>query len=326
MAVSVAATRAGDGLRPIDGSRDLGQIIELLRLVFGESLDADDRQFFGDNGSGTMNDLMHRFNPGSARLSNGFVWQIDGRIVGNATFLTTKTWDRYLVANVAVHPSYRRQGYARGLMQAVTSSIQARGGRVILLQVVKNNKSAVDLYKSLGYESIGNMTTWYASASRFSQISLGDGPSPDIQPLSGRQWRDAYALDTACVPADLNWPEPLPPDAYRRTLWQKVADFMNGRQSETWITTDSHAALTGLASITSEWGRSHIITLRVKPEWKGRLERPLVAKTFRRLKYLARRSVRIDHPEEDEITAQLLQEANFTVQRTLTHMRLDISR
>ena len=73
-------------------------------------------------------------------------------------------------------------------------------------------------------------------------------------------------------------------------------------------------------------GRSHLLTLRVHPDTAGRLERPLLAKLVRRLQYLPRRNVRIDHPDNDSVAGALLSEANFTVQRTLTHMRLDLSR
>lgn len=327
MAISVPATHTGEGLRPVNMSRDLPQIVELLKLVFGESLEREDPQLFGGNGQNAMNDLIYRFNPAAARLSNGFVWQTDGRIVGNATLLTTKSWDRYLVANVAVHPAYRRQGIARAMMNGVTASIKSRGGRVILLQVVKDNQSAIDLYKSLGYASIGNMTSWHVTASRVRQISddEGDGSMLRIQPLQDRCWREAYDLDTAHVHADLNWPEPLQPNAYRRTIWRKVSDFMNGRQRETWTAFDSQNHAAGLVTIASEWGHSHVITLRVRPDRAGSFERPLLAKVIRRLAYLPKRNVRIEHPEADDLTSKLLREANFSVQRTLTHMRLDIS-
>lgn len=321
-------TRVEDGVRPVDMSRDLPQVIELLKLVFGDTLDSDEQQMFGTGGSGAVNGMVYRFHPTAARLSNGFVWQSDGRIVGNATLLTTRSWDRYLVANVAVHPTYRRHGIARMLMQAINESVKRRGGRVILLQVVKDNHPALTLYHSLGYRSIGNIVTWYATPSRLKEIPVGspDHSTPTIELLPGRRWREAYQLDTARVHADLNWPEPLQPDAYKRTLFRKAADFLNGRQTETWSVNEADNRLVGLASIYGEWGRSYLLTLRVHPDWAGQLERPLLAKIIRRLRYLPRRNIRIDHPEADELTTQLLKESNFTVQRTLTHMRLDISR
>lgn len=328
MIVAIHADGQGDGLRPVDITRDLPQVVDLLRMVFGESLEGDEQKLFGDVGSGAVNGLIYRLQPSAARLSNGFVWQADGRIVGNATLLTTKAWDRYLVANVAVHPSFRRQGIARALMEATTAYVRNRGGHVVLLQVVKDNHSAIDLYKSLGYESVANMTTWYTTASRLRDIpaALPGGTEPAIEQLPGSRWREAYELDTSHVGADLNWPEPLATDAYRHTFWQRASDFLNGRQTETWSTVDRQGRLTGLASIYGEWGRSYYLTLRIRPDQAGQLERPLMAKLIRRLRYLPRRNARIDHPEADEVTNKLLQESNFTVQRTLTHMRLDLTR
>lgn len=327
MVITVSEARANDGLRPIDMARDVPQIVELLKMVFGEALELDDGQLLGDDVGAQISSLFYRFNPATSRLANGFVWMADGRIVGNVTLLPTKAWDRFLVANVAVHPNYRRRGIARAMMHAVTSAVKTRGGRAILLQVVKDNDSAIDLYRSLGYVGIGHMTTWFSSSSRLRRLDPPAGAPPiDIRPLPGRRWREAYALDTACVPADLNWPEPLRPDAYRQSFWQRLGDLMNSRLFETWVVADADDRLAGLATISSQWGRSHQLTLRVHPAVAGQLERPLLAKLVRRLQQLPRRNVRIDHPDDDAVAGALLSEANFTVQRTLTHMRLDLSR
>jgi ribosomal protein S18 acetylase RimI-like enzyme len=327
MVITIPEARPGDGLRPIDVARDVPQIIDLLKMVFGEALELDDGQLLGDDVGASLSTLFYRLNPATSRLANGFVWLADGRIVGNVTLLPTKSWDRYLVANVAVHPAYRRRGIARAMMHAVTSHVKARGGRAILLQVVKDNTSAIDLYRSLGYVGVGHMATWYSSASRLRRLELSNGAERiDIRPLAGRRWREAYELDTACVPADLNWPEPLRHDAYRQTFWQRLSDVMNSRVFETWAVDDADDRLAGVTTIAGQWGRSYLTTLRVHPNYVGRLERPLLAKLIRRLQDLPRRNVRIDHPDHDVVTNALLSEANFTVQRTLTHMRLDLSR
>jgi hypothetical protein len=43
-----------------------------------------------------------------------------------------------------------------------------------------------------------------------------------------------------------------------------------------------------------------------------------------RLQSMSRRNIRIIHPDNDLLLNELLQKANFTPRRTLTHMRLDI--
>jgi len=79
-----------------------------------------------------------------------------------------------------------------------------------------------------------------------------------------------------------------------------------------------------LATILSQWGRSHACTIRVSPTHCGQLERPLLAKLLRRLQYLPYREVCFDHPADDTLMTQLLYEANFQRRRVLVVMRLDL--
>jgi ribosomal protein S18 acetylase RimI-like enzyme len=302
-------------------------LVNLLQLVFGDSLDGEDRHYLNEiaGHSAYVPPMLWRFNPSAARLSPGFVWEDTGRVVGNITLLPTRVYGRFLVANVAVHPDYRRRGIARQLMIATQEAVRARNGRVILLQVVKENEPAIHLYRSLGYEIIGHMTSWYSSNSRLRRLdTAADGPS--IRPLAGNQWRNAIEVDRAALLPDLNWPEPLAPEAYKLGLWERFDNFMNGRQIETWVVEGYGHELAGLAAIKTEWSKPHQLSLRVRPEWVGQLERPLLAKLLRRLAYLSRRNVRMDHHDDDLITSNLLREANFIPKRTLTYMRLVLTR
>ena len=269
--------------------------------------------------------ILWRLNPAAAKLSLGFVWEENGRIVGNVTMLTTSTAGRYLVVNVAVHPDYRRRGIARLLMKRVEDLVRQRRGNQILLQVVKQNNAAIELYNSLNYATIGSMTNWTASVSRLRRLDLNlNTPGPLIRELKRKEWRAAYQLDRQALDDDLHWPELPNADLYKNNLWVRVVNFLNGRQAETWVSTDNENQLVGLASLNTEWGRSHSASLRIHPSWQGRLERPLLAKLVRRLQYLPRRNVQIDHPDGDELVNALLQEANFQPRRTLTHMRLEV--
>ncbi|MEM7114118.1 MAG: GNAT family N-acetyltransferase [Chloroflexota bacterium] len=320
----VTANRYNNRPRPINLNKDIPQVVRLLESVFGESLDSEGRHLFSQVRNSSQPAMMWRFNPNMARLSPGFVWEENGRIVGNVTLLPTQTPRRFLVANVAVHSDFRRQGLATLLMQAVHSAVAERRGDVILLQVVKENAKAVNLYRNLRYQTIGSMTEWYASSSRIRDLSLDNMALPPIRPLHRREWQAAYQLDLACLHPDLNWPEPLKPDAYKVGLWQQFSRFLNGRQQETWRITNNDNQVIGLGSIFSEWGRTHRLTVRVAPAWRGQIERPLLAKLLRRLRYLPRRNVRIDHSDLDQNMNQLLEEARFRARRTLTHMRLDL--
>ena len=315
-----------NGPRPINLNTDIPGILRLLEQVFGASLDAEgQRMFTGAANAAQSPAILWRLSPAAAKLSLGFVWEADGRIVGNVTVLTTEMAGRFLVVNVAVHPDYRRQGIARLLMKQVENLVRQRGGNQILLQVVKQNIAAVDLYNLLNYTTIGSMTHWTTSILRLRRLELNlDNAGPLIRELKRHEWREAYALDRQTLHNDLHWPEQLKPDAYKTGLWVDLVNFLNGRQIETWATSGAQNQLIGLARISSEWGRSHELTLRVHPSWQGRLERPLLAKLIRRLQSMSRRNVQIEHPDDDELVNALLQEANFQPRRTLTHMRLNL--
>lgn len=315
-----------NGPRAINMNTDIPGILRLLELVFGASLDADGQRMFAHTANAAQSPaILWRLSPAAAKLSLGFVWEADGRIVGNVTVLTTEMPGRFLVVNVAVHPDYRRQNIARLLMKQVENLVQQRGGNQILLQVVKQNNAAVDLYKSLNYSTIGSMTNWSTSISRLRRLDLNlKMLGPPIRELKRHEWREAYRLDRLAMHDDLHWPEHLKPDAYKTGFWASVGNLLNGRQTETWVTGSAQNKLVGLAKISTEWGRSHEMTLRVHPSWQGRLERPLLAKLIRRLQNMPRRNVQIEHPDDDELVNALLQEANFQPRRTLTHMRLDL--
>ncbi|NJN55371.1 MAG: GNAT family N-acetyltransferase [Anaerolineae bacterium] len=322
-----------DGPRQINLSRDIPQVMKLLELVFGGSLDAEGQRLLSDSARVSQGpSFLWRLNPATSKLALGFVWEINGRIVGNVTLLTTKIEGRYQVVNVAVHPDFRRRGIARGLMQQVTTMVRQRDGREILLQVEKNNSSAIVLYQSLGYQPLGSMTNWQTAVSRLRAIASTMPNLPQnqlaaplrLRDLRRHEWAQAYALDRASLPADLNWPELPPPDFYKSSWWGQIANVINGRRAESWVAATAQNDLAGLVHISSEWGQSHIAVIRIDPAWRGQLERPLAAKMVRRLQTMPRRNIRLDYQDEDTLMNELLREANFSPRRTLTHMRLTV--
>ena len=326
MDITVPAPKwPSNGPRPINLKHDVPQVADLLELAFGEKLDFEGRQAIrrSPNGNPTF---LWRLNPQTNRLPPGYVWQENGRIIGNVTLIATKIPGRHIIANVAVHPNYRRRGIARSLMQSVLQQVRARHGNVVILQVVKDNTPAIELYEELRFLKIGAMTEWRSTVSRLRNLP---GDSPDaaktaVTPLRNQQWQDAYRLDTTSQHPDLTWPEPIPPDYYRWRWWEAMNDFLYGRSRETWATTTQSGQLAGLATISSEWGRPFNLTLRIHPERRGQLERPLLTKLIRRLQNMSRRNIIIHHLDNDTVTNQLLKEANFTPRRSLIHMRLDL--
>jgi ribosomal protein S18 acetylase RimI-like enzyme len=319
-------SQPGTGPRPINLNRDVPQVIRLLELVFGRSLIDGRTARLTENrvDQDWQPAMMWRLSPGVGKLALGYVWEENGKIVGNATILKTSNYRRYLVVNVAVHPDFRRRGIAQMLMAEVTEMVRARQGGIISLQVEKTNAAALSLYRALRYSEIGTVTTWRSPGNRLREIkATNDGrDEPHIRELRGREWQAAYTLDVLSQKAELTWPEAPPPDHYQSNLWRKLSGLLSGRRSETWVMAGDNDALLGLASIRGDWSRPYQAAVRVHPEWCGQLERPLLAKLVRRLRHLPSRAVRVDHDDSDEVMNELLAEARFRPTRTLTHMQL----
>ena len=131
-----------DGPRPININKDIPQILRLLELCFGSAIHGDGRNILTSDSMNQSPAFLWRMTPAAGKLAQGIVWEVNGRIVGNVTLLSTKVPGRFLIVNVAVHPDFRRQQIAKNMMVAVTEQVKRLKGREILLQVVKTNTAA----------------------------------------------------------------------------------------------------------------------------------------------------------------------------------------
>lgn len=84
---------------------------------------------------------------------------LDGKIVGCAGY-TDAVGEGY-VNNVVISEDVRGRGLGRKLMEAVIESGHARGIHDFTLEVRVSNDPAVNLYKSLGFESAGVRKNFY---------------------------------------------------------------------------------------------------------------------------------------------------------------------
>lgn len=296
------------------------QVVRLLNQVFSPTLDADGRRAL-DN-MGQTPPFLLRLQQFGARLAPGFVWEDDGAIVGNVSIIPTKAPGRVIIANVAVAPTHRRQGIAWQLMETTLNHLRANGMRVVVLQVDVHNTAAALLYERLGFDLVGSTAYWTAAPSQWHELAVAH--EPPIQPLRADEYRAAYEVDCAGYPLDLNWPDPITRNQYRRGILERLDDFLNGRQCENWAVHDVDGRLLALAGIWSEWGRPHRLTVRVPAALRNELSRPLLAKLLRRLRYLHSRHVSIEHPLDDAVMHDLLSAANFRARRQLATMKLTL--
>ena len=63
--------------------------------------------------------------------------------------------------NVAVHPDFRRQGIAEGLINALVEQLQKMGSHCLTLEVRASNIPAQKLYEKLGFAQVGKRPRYY---------------------------------------------------------------------------------------------------------------------------------------------------------------------
>ena len=65
------------------------------------------------------------------------------------------------VLTLAVEPSHRRRGLARGLLHAGLERAAAAGAEEAFLEVAADNPAALDLYRLAGFQVVGHRAGYY---------------------------------------------------------------------------------------------------------------------------------------------------------------------
>jgi ribosomal protein S18 acetylase RimI-like enzyme len=323
----VANPSAASGLQPIDVTRHLDGLADLIELCFASEMDA--------GGLSTIREMraLSRFGIGLRVLewlglgqhvwTQGYVWVEDGRVVGSVSTQPSEgrstTW---LIANVAVHPEFRRRGLALALMRATLDHIRERGGAAAILQVDDDNLGAIEVYRRLGFASLAVHANWTRTAHA---LAPAFEPSAfDVRLREWREWAEEYRLALLARPEGLTWNHPLGPDDFRPHLLRRLDQFLSGQVEEHWFAVHPPTQqLMGSLAIKTGFAEGDRLTLLVHPDFHGKVERPLLVRGLRRLSPRPW-GVRIEHPAADEPASAVLRDLGFTVTRTLKWMRKEI--
>jgi len=263
-----------------------------------------------------------------AAAPRGFVWEENGQLVGNASLLPV-CLERWVLANVVVHPDFRRRGIGRELVEACMNLAHERHIGTLMLQVKTDNQEAGRLYRRLGFRDLGARTTWVlpagaaralpARAAEVGQTETAGAPaagSPDVrgaQPAGSlrvadvrrrvsAEWNDQWALAQRVHPEGVIWPNPLHPGPFRPG-WREARHWVWYRGAQLW------ASLSALPR-SGGW---RLIVL-AQPEAAGKVEAELLATALPAL----RGSLALDYPAG--IASDALRDAGFRQERCLTWM------
>ncbi|MBI5927970.1 MAG: N-acetyltransferase [Chloroflexi bacterium] len=315
------------GLRPVRLRQDLGAVADLIELAFGPTMDAGGRAAVREmrtlSRSGPILWFIAGLDSAVQALMRGFVW-IDpntGRLIGNVSIYPAGYDNLWVIANVAVHPDFRRRGIAEEMMRASLDFANEQKASAVTLQVEADNDSAQRLYQKLGFSTLRGFTRWR----RHPYI---DPPPPltqmpNITYLTSREWRAELALAEQLRPdsrGGMTWLHPTQPREFRPTF--SFGQIFGMRRLERWVVRDPQNDQHLLATLRtdSRFGSTYTRTdLLVAPEYQGELEWPLLNFAIR---YASdqRRGLLIEHPSDDENATLAFDENRFEPVRRLIHM------
>ncbi len=227
-------------IRKVNIRQDLLAVADLIEICFAKTLDDDGREYLRQL-RWTARDMNYlAWLQGAAeRIASplyGFVWEENDRIIGNLSLIPLNRGGKlvYLIANVAVHPDYRRRGIGRMLTQAAIDHLRQRGIETAWLQVRDDNPVAYHLYLSLGFIDRARRTTWLSSPampraplSRFPLVGQPDGIV--VEPRRRQNWEQQKAWLREIYPPDVRWNLPL---NFSRLSPDPIKQFLRWLRSE----------------------------------------------------------------------------------------------
>ncbi len=323
--------RRGEGLQTTFIARDLAQIADLVELCFVSYLDSNGRaairemRMLGQFGPLltplALLDLM------GVGLAMGNVWRVDGKVVGNVSLYRggyhPKLGPGWLVANVAVHPDFRRRGMALALMDAALRRVRRYRGRWIALQVDAENEAAYRLYDGMGFETYEMLTQWESS-----RIVMPSGmTSLPAWPVRQRGLhevrREIDFVYGRARQGGMAWTRPIEEHDFRGGHGPlTLADSASRREYWVMHPPDEPDRIAGaMWVVSSGWRRSRVV-LFLDPEITAPdVRRSLLAHLLLR-PTMHTRIIRLETLGGDDAVDDLLYRAGFRPVRHLIQMRL----
>lgn len=323
--MTVTASTTETRIRPLNIRDDLLEVADLIEICFASTLDEEGRDFLRHLRAAARDARYLSWMQSAAdrMLSHaplyGFVWDQDGRIVGNLNLFPIPRGGTvlYWIANVAVHPDYRRLGIARQLTRRALRFLRERGIHTAWLQVRDDNPVAYHLYQSLGFIERYRRSTWQA-----------DGRNPLPRPASsGITVRARQSTDWASqadwlrrlYPAEVGHSLSLNIPLLGPGLWSRLLRLLEGKEQEDWCASDGK---TLLAAASWQPARGLIDPLWVASSGE-REEEALAALLQQARQSLAFRS----HPLQVNYPAgradEAFRRAGFWLHQTLVWMSID---
>jgi ribosomal protein S18 acetylase RimI-like enzyme len=225
-------------VRKVNVRQDLLDVADLIEICFASTLDEDGREYLRHLRWAARDLTYLSWLQGAAeRIASplyGFVWEENGRIIGNLSLIPLSRRGKlvYLIANVAVHPSYRGQGIGRTLTETALDHLRGRGIDTAWLQVREDNPVAHHLYLSLGFEERARRSTWQTSSMALLDRSLPRGISIHHRRIQDWPLQEAWLREI--YPPDVAWNLPISFARLYPGLASRFMSWLRGESQEHW--------------------------------------------------------------------------------------------
>ncbi|TAK35669.1 MAG: GNAT family N-acetyltransferase [Chloroflexota bacterium] len=311
-------------LRRLDVWRDLDQVARLLNVVFGDEAAAMgrsvSREFDLLRFAAPVASLHALFSDGFAGVFGGFVWEENGRIVGNVSVgKVDKSGQRWMIANVAVHPSYRRRGIARQLTQTAVDEAVRRGARAVVLDVRADNEPARTLYLSMGFQFLDCKARFRLAHALRRDWSVQ--PGYEICQLPPYDRSRILPLVLAATPQTVQKLLPIRTRDYAVSWWRGIGtSFVHSLCGETEriFGVQRGGELVGIAEIVvRKWSSLHRFSMLTHPDHAAHVSNTLVGRSLAGLQHYAPRPVVAEIRSGRQAEAEALRAYGFTELETL---------
>jgi ribosomal protein S18 acetylase RimI-like enzyme len=320
----IASSSTTAHMRPFDVRRDLSPVADLVEQCFADTLDPDGERYLEQMRAASRNSSFLHFAAAASEWSSvpmsGYVWEEDGRVVGNVSLIPFALHNQrnYLIANVATHPAYRRRGIARNLTAQAVEHARRRGAPSAWLHVRQENEAAVNLYLSLNFVERARRTTWYSQAGNLPRELPAD---LTIGPRRAQFWQSQLSWLKQTYPPQLTWHLPLRLVALRPGIGGSFYRFFTSSFLTQWAVQRGDRFLGALAW-QSAAAYADILWLAAPPNADESAVSGLLLYARQRLSQ--RRPLTIDYPAGQSDLA--IRSAGFFAHQTLIWMSIEFAR
>jgi ribosomal protein S18 acetylase RimI-like enzyme len=322
-----------NGIRPLHPVRDLDGLAQLIEQAFGKELSEGGEQVLRElrllARLGPLSLLATGMGSEIDGLFNGFVWEQEGRVVGNVTLSRpTGHPNRWQISNVAVLESFRGRGIGRRLVEAAIDLILQRGGNTAYLFVRHDNPAAIHLYESLGFAEVDRTTDCKYVPDRPAEGDLSLRLLRRLQPWDAEA---LYELASLAMGAGRRWLTPVRRHHFVRPADERflrgIGSLFSAERETTWGAFATDGRLRAGLSLRARrlWNpRPHYLALWVHPGCRGQVEDALAQDVVALVREQPHRPAQVSLPACEEAAVDALLRQGFVEVRTLILMKLDL--